>query len=151
MGANYSFGEVIFISIDAKRFTTPDRFPRNIRINHNPNISNFRKIDEEKMGLNYQYNVSYEAVGYIRMEGELLCKGPAAEIEESWKNEKKLPPDFMEKVLAYLLNQAGFEAMIIAKKLKLPFPLPLNVPKISLQKKGEQGKTIERPYNPEVA
>ncbi len=57
----------------------------------------------------------------------------------------------MEKVLAYLLNQAGFEAMIIAKKLKLPFPLPLNVPKISLQKKREQGKTIERPYNPEVA
>jgi len=151
MAAKYSFGELIFGAIDAKRFTTPDRFPRNIRINHNPNISDFRKIDHERMIVQYQYNITYEGVGYIRMEGEILVRGDSEELEKVWKEEKRFPPEFMEKALSYLLSQAGFEAMLIAKKLKLPFPLPLNIPKISLQKKGEKGKTIERPYNPEVA
>ena len=156
MGANYTFGEVLFTSIDAKRFSSPDRFPRNIRINHNPNISNFNRLGEERMVLSYQYNISYEAVGYIRMEGDILVKGKMEEVnelEKSWQSDKKLPPEFMESVLSHLLNMAGFEAMNFAKKLKLPFPLPLNVPKISLQKKGgkPEGKTIQRPYNPEVA
>ena len=151
MGENYSFGDVLFASMEAKRFTTPDRFPKNIRINHNPNISNFRKLDDNRMVLGYQYNISFEAVGYIRMEGEILVRGPADTMDAAWNKEKKLPPEFMEKLLGHLLTQAGFEAMKLAQKLKMPFPFPLNVPKISLQKKEEKKKGAKRAYHPEVA
>ncbi len=156
MVGKFDYDRLVFASIEAKRFSSPGQFPKKIGINHNPNVSNFKKISDTKVLLNFQYNITYAAVGYIRMEGDILFEGPAAELEEVNREEGKLPPEFMEVVLQTIMAEAGFEAAIMAKKLQMPSPLPMNVPKVNLQKKDDGKKKakvqgVTKPYDFEVA
>ena len=53
------------------------------------------------------------------------------EILDGWKKDKKLPNDIMSSVLNTILSRCNVEALLLAREVNLPPPIPL--PKISVK------------------
>jgi hypothetical protein len=52
-------------------------------------------------------------------------------ISESWKKDKKIPKDIMSTVLNVVLSRCNIEAILFAREVNLPPPIPL--PKIQVK------------------
>ena len=86
-----------------------------------------------KFGFNF--NVTYEpGKATIDLEGEVIWVDKKEIIEETmktWKKEKKISPTIMTPVLNAVLQRSNMQALILAKELNLPPPIPL--PKVEIK------------------
>jgi len=123
-----------FTSIKAEKSSTPKG---------DINITNNVKLDsmqEAKMGLDkkntalkigYTYTTDYSPeFAKIEVKGELIILEEAAkasEIMKHWAKDKGkgLDPKFAAFVLTNIMKRCALEAIILAKELSLPSPIPL--------------------------
>ena len=123
---------------------------QNIRIENNVGITNVEEssvLDPKKSLLRFEFafTCKYDpGLGNIELYGEIVemfDKELSVKVLDSWKNEKKLHPDIMAKILNNVLSRANIEAIIISKELGLPSPIAM--PKVEVKPKSElheQGK-----------
>lgn len=86
-------------------------------------------IKQDALKFGFSFTVKYEPdMANIILEGEVLWvekkEGIDAAIKQ-WKKEKKIKPEIMTPVLNAVLQKSNMQALILAKELNLPPPIPL--------------------------
>jgi hypothetical protein len=132
-------------SIEARRYVEPDDKPRQIRIDHNSQISQVMNNAEKQLSIDFQYTASYGSIGMIKLDGTIVCEeNEAKQLAKDWQNTRKMPDQFASNIHTAIMQTCIPEAVGIAKDLGLPPPIPL--PQVQLSsdpKKGQIQSGIE--------
>ncbi|HIH00118.1 MAG TPA: hypothetical protein HA258_05990 [Thermoplasmata archaeon] len=132
-------------SIEARRYVEPDDKPRQIRIDHNSQISQVINNQENNLIIEFQYTSSYGSIGMIKLEGTILSEDPEAkQLAKEWLDTRKLPDQVASTIHTAVMHTCVPEAVGIAKDLGLPPPIPL--PQVRLgadPKKGQSQSGVE--------
>ena len=132
-------------SIEARRYSDPDQKPRQIRIDHNSQITQVNNTSENVASVEFQYTASYGPVGMIKLEGILLYEDSnVKKIVREWQSTRKMPNDIASRIHTAVMHACVPEAVGLAKNLGLPPPIPL--PQVRLGATPTSGQT-----GPEVA
>ena len=87
------------------------------------------------MKFHFEFVANYEPkLGVMSMNGFLTFFDKPEKIKEivdGWKKDKKVPKDIMSTVLNTVLSRCNVEALIFAREVNLPPPIPL--PKIAVK------------------
>ena len=134
--------------IDGQRLIDAREKPKHIRIDHNTTITVMTEIDDSTVGIDFRYTVSYGHVGPIRIEGKLDYIGEAKEILKLWKTEHRMVNKVAEEVHNTILNNGTFEAVVLSRKLNLPPPIKMEIPRVKF---SDKKKKVAPDYSPEVA
>ena len=79
-------------AIEARRYVEPDDKPRQIRIDHNSQISQVMNNAEKQLTIEFQYTASYGPIGMIKLDGTIVCEDPdAKQLAKEWLDTRKLP------------------------------------------------------------
>jgi hypothetical protein len=134
-------------SIEARRYVEPDDKPRQIRIDHNSQISQVINNAEKQLIIEFQYTSSYGPIGMIKMEGTIVSEDPEAkQLAKEWIDTRKLPDQVASNIHTAVMHTCVPEAVGIAKDLGLPPPIPL--PQVRL---GSDPKKVQSQSGVEVA
>ncbi|KYK23158.1 hypothetical protein AYK25_02125 [Thermoplasmatales archaeon SM1-50] len=132
-------------SIEARRYVEPDNKPRQIRIDHNSQISQVMNSAEKTLIIEFQYTASYGPIGMIKLDGTIFSEeNEAKQLAKEWQNTRKMPDQFASNIHTAIMHTCVPEAVGIAKDLGLPPPIPL--PQVRLgtdPKKGQSQSGIE--------
>ncbi len=132
-------------SIEARRYVEPDNKPRQIRIDHNSQISQVMNSAEKTLIIEFQYTASYGPIGMIKLDGTIFSEeNEAKQLAKEWQNTRKMPDQFSSNIHTAIMHTCVPEAVGIAKDLGLPPPIPL--PQVRLgtdPKKGQSQSGIE--------
>lgn len=117
-----------------------------ISVNNNVALTNVEKSElvfgNEKQNIlrfDFEFNASYEPKGGKKVASIILHGGltyldqPAkiAELEKGWKKDKKIPREVMTPILNSILSKCNIEALVLAKEINLPPPIPM--PKVNVK------------------
>jgi len=132
-------------SIEARRYVEHDDKPRQIRIDHNSQISQVMNSAEKTLIIEFQYTASYGPIGMIKLDGTIFCEeNEAKQLAKEWQTTRKMPDQFASTIHTAIMHTCVPEAVGIAKDLGLPPPIPL--PQVRLgsdPKKGQSQSGIE--------
>ena len=131
-------------SIEARRFIDRNEKPRQIRIDHNSQVTQIQNKSNNQAVIDFQYTASYGAVGMIKIEGSLLYENPDAKrIAQEWIDKRKMPDQTAGQIHTAVMHSCVPEAVGIAKDLGLPPPIPLPQVRLGVNtKKGQAGPEI---------
>lgn len=119
-------------SIDAKRFTGPRA--KKVRVDLNGAITNVEAEDGDAR-VSFRYTTNYGTLGRIDIEGRLRYSGENGDkLVESWKESQRLDEKIAQQLYSAIMAACVSEAVIIARDLRLPPPIPLPpLPKTKFQ------------------
>ena len=129
-------------TIRAERYIEPDDKPRQIRIDHNSQVTRLVNTQDNNLTIEFEYKADYGPIGKIFLEGTLLCDDDDAKrIAKEWQDTRKMPDQFASTVHTAVMHACVPEAVGIAKDLGLPPPIPLPQVKLNTTttKPGQQG------------
>ena len=127
-------------TIEARRYVEPDDKPRQIRIDHNSQVTQVQPTGDQNLTIEFQYTASYGPIGMIKLEGNLLCDDDdAKKIAKEWLDTRKMPDQFASTIHTAVMHACVPEAVGIAKDLGLPPPIPL--PQVKLNTSAKPGQT----------
>lgn len=119
------------LSIDGRRFSKFGEKPSNIRVNHNSQVVLINEISNREAGIDFRFTANYVGMGVINIEGKLVYEGDASAIVKLWAESRRMPDEVAKEVHGVIINNCIPEAMIIARDIRLPPPIPIQPPKIS--------------------
>ena len=132
-------------AIEARRYVEPDDKPRQIRIDHNSQISQVMNNAEKHLTIDFQYTASYGPIGIVKLDGTIVCEDTnAKQLAKEWLDTRKLPDQIASTIHTAVMHTCVPEAVGIAKDLGLPPPIPL--PQVRLgsdPKKGQSQSGVE--------
>ena len=132
-------------SIEARRYIDRNQKPKQIRIDHNSQVTQIQNKSNNQATIEFQYTASYGAVGMIKLEGSLIYENDdARKITKEWLDTRKMPNQVASHIHTAVMHACVPEAVGIAKDLGLPPPIPL--PQVRLGSKPSKGQ-----FGPEVA
>ena len=132
-------------SIEARRYIDRNQKPKQIRIDHNSQVTQIKNQSNNQATVEFQYTASYGAVGMIKLEGSLIYENDdARKITKEWLDTRKMPNQVASHIHTAVMHACVPEAVGIAKDLGLPPPIPL--PQVRLGSKPSKGQ-----FSPEVA
>ncbi|MBS3125692.1 hypothetical protein J4211_05615 [Candidatus Woesearchaeota archaeon] len=113
-----------------------------VQVNNNVALTNVEKTDfvvgpsnQGAAKFYFEFTAKYEPkiadmifVGFLTFVDE---PKKVTELVESWKKDKKLPKEVMSNVLNTILSRCNVEAMLLAREVNLPPPIPL--PKVTVK------------------
>ena len=113
-----------------------------VSVNNNVSIKDVEKTDltvgatkQNALKFHFEFAANYEPkLGHITVLGFLtFFEKPeqVKEIADSWKKDKKIPKEVMSSVLNTVLSRCNVEAILFAREVNLPPPIPL--PKVQVQ------------------
>lgn len=125
------------------------------KININNNIS-INEMNEAKIGIgsgdrqavriSFTFASTYtQDMAKLAFDGDLLLlleKKRAEQLVKEWSDDKKIPDDIAQKVMSHILERCNIQALLVAKDLNLPSPVPL--PKIDITQKGKQANASQQ-------
>jgi hypothetical protein len=127
-------------SIEARRYMEPEEKPRQIRIDHNSQISQVTSKMDKQLTIEFQYTASYGPIGMIKIEGTIIVEeNDAKQLEKEWLDTRKLPDQFASNIHTAVMHACVPEAVGIAKDLGLPPPIPL--PQVQLSSDPKKGQS----------
>ncbi len=115
-----------------------------VEINNNSSITSVESVDG-KVAVGFAFTSTYEPnVGAIRITGKLTVDDSPENVERAVKEweasgRKNLPADIAENIHNSIIYSCVTEAVILAREIQLPPPMPM--PHISItdkQKKQEE-------------
>jgi len=132
-------------AIEARRYVEPDDKPRQIRIDHNSQISQVIHNQDKQLTIEFQYTASYGPIGMVKLDGTIVCEDPdAKQLAKEWLDTRKLPDQIASTIHTAVMHTCVPEAVGIAKDLGLPPPIPL--PQVRLgadPRKGQSQSGVE--------
>jgi len=113
-----------------------------ITVNNNVTVTDVEKSDlalgtakQNAAKFHFEFKANYEPkIAVLTFNGYLtFFDKPEAvkEIVDGWKKDKKVPKEVMGSVLNTILSRCNVEAMIFAREVNLPPPIPL--PKVQVK------------------
>lgn len=111
-------------AIDAKRFSKRDERPQNIRIDHNSTVTLIAASGDDTANVDFRFTANFVGVGVIKIEGRLTWEGQATALAEQWQRSNNMPPEVAGQIHAAVLANCLPSAVLIARDLGLPPPLP---------------------------
>ncbi|MEW5937383.1 MAG: hypothetical protein AB1665_06170 [Candidatus Thermoplasmatota archaeon] len=133
------------VSIDARRFTKMGEHIRNVRIDHNSTVTMITELNEREAGIDFRFTANYQAMGIIKIEGRLIYEGDAAALARQWSAENRMPDEVASNIHSAVMSSCIPEAVLIARDLRLPPPIPM--PNVQIGK----GKQVKPSSGIEVA
>ncbi len=132
-------------AIKAERYMDLNTRPKQVRIDHNSNISRMEKINDRQAKVEFQYTTSYGPIGIIKLDGSLILEDDkAGKLVEEWTSTRKLPNEVAGNIHTAVMHTCVPMAVGIAKDLFLPPPIPL--PQVKFGKpttrKGQVGPEV---------
>ena len=124
--------------IEAKRFIEPQNAPREIRIDNNSTIISINRLDENTAKMDFKFTVTYSGIGVITIDGIVIYEGNAGEIIKEWKKKHRMPDEVAKEVHGTIINNCIIEAVILAKEVRLPPPIPPPAQFLQGKKKEEK-------------
>ncbi len=136
-------------SIEAKRFTKLSDRPPHIRIDHNSTVILITEINEHEASIDFRFTANYraveEVVGLIRIEGKIIYEGQAKNLVRQWTGTQQMPNEVANEVHTIIMSNCIPEAVMIARDLRLPPPIPMptvNIPPHQPPGKPRQGMEV---------
>lgn len=113
-----------------------------VQVNNNVALKDVEKTDlsigatkQGALKFIFEFTANYEPkIANMTMNGYLtFFEKPekVKEIVDGWKKDKKIPKDIMSAVLNTVLSRCNVEALIFAREVNLPPPIPL--PKVTVK------------------
>ncbi len=133
------------VSINAERFTGTNERIKNVRVDHNSTVTYINQLSDEEAEVKFRFTVSYSGVGMVKIEGKFIFTGDAGSLTTQWKDNGQMPSDVANQIHNSVLGFCIPEAVMLARDLKLPPPLP--IPKVNIAK----GPGKKQVYGPEIA
>ena len=112
-----------------------------VKVDNNVTLTNVEEADlsvgQSKQGVlkfHFNYTAKYEPkIADMNFTGYLtFLEKPekVKEITKSWEKEKKVPKEILSSVLNTILSRCNVEALILAREVNLPPPIPM--PKVQV-------------------
>lgn len=137
------------ISIDGKRFSKlGERIPH-LRVDHNTAVTNVTALNDKDAQFDFRFTVNYVGVGMIKIEGRVVWDGDARTLASQWAQSNALPNEVFNPVLAAIFGNCMPSAVVCARDLGLPPPLP--PPQIQTQKPAKMPGAKDARSSMEVA
>jgi len=131
----------ILTAMEGRRFPGPAKSqPTQVRIDHSNTITNIIIEGPGRAQIDFRYHVSYQGLGEVKLEGQLVYEGELSDLEKTWREQQRMPNKVAEQVHNTILSNGSFEVMQMARKLKLPPPIKIEVPRIHV-KDNSKGST----------
>jgi len=112
------------ISIEGKRFSRlGERIPH-LRVDNNTAVTSVAATSDKDAQMDFRFTISYVGVGMIKIEGRLVWEGEAKAISEQWSRTSALPNEVFGPVLQAIFSTCMPSAVVCARDLGLPPPLP---------------------------
>lgn len=132
---------VQFRNIEARRYQ--DQFTGKVRVDHNSNFQSVQQ-DGERLRIEFSFTTSYGAIGMIKVDGSLAWSGDVEAALAHWNEKRALPPAVAQEVHGAVLGACVPEAVLLARDLRLPPPMP--IPQVKMQ--GKPGEGALAPASP---
>ena len=129
------------LAIEGKRFSKMGEKPRNVRIDHNSSVTSVTEKSKNEAVIDFRFMANYQGLGVISIEGSLVFEGDAKEIVVQWRSQRKMPDKVATEVHQAIMSNCIPEAVIIARDIRLPPPVPL--PPIKFGGKPKDSTGIE--------
>jgi hypothetical protein len=136
---------VEIVSIDAKRFSKRGERIGQVRIDNNSTVTLVTEISDKEADVDFRYTATYGPIGTIKIEGRIIYEGDAPALAKQWGSKMNMPENVASEIHTAIMRTCMPEAVLIARDLNLPPPMPL--PKVNISKQKKTGKT----FGPEVA
>ena len=121
-----------FLSIDGRRFSKSGEVIRNIRIDHNSTVTLIVERNDREANVDFRFTATYSGIGVIKIEGTMIYEGDAPALARQWAEKKRMPDDVASEIHTTIMNNCLPEAVIIARDIRLPPPIPL--PQVNIRK-----------------
>jgi hypothetical protein len=118
-------------SIDARRFTKHGEKPKNIRIDHNSSVTLVTELNDKEANVDFRFTANYSGLGLIKIEGSLIFEGDASSLVQQWSTKNNMPNEIATEIHTTIMNNCIPEAMLLARDIRLPPPIPM--PKVNIQ------------------
>lgn len=119
-------------AVDAKRFSRLGERPPQIRVDHTTNVTNVTALSDKDAQIDFRFTVNYAGMGMIIVDGRIVWDGDAKAIASQWPQTKALPNEVFGQVLGAIFTNCMPPAVVLARDLGLPPPLP--PPQIQMRK-----------------
>ncbi len=136
---------VELVSIDAKRFSKRGERLGQVRIDNNSTVTLVTEISDKEANVDFRYTATYGPIGTIKIEGKIVYEGDAPSLAKQWSSNMEMPENVASEIHTAIMRTCMPEAVLIARDLNLPPPMPL--PNVNISKQKKDGKT----FGPEVA
>jgi len=133
--------------IDARRLAKPSQRVQNMRIDHNSTVTLITESGEREANVDFRFTANYraveEVVGIIRIEGTLVYEGKGREVARQWSSNGQMPNDVANEIHSSIMNICIPEAVVVARDLRLPPPIPIPQVNIPTAPPPQKGRSIE--------
>ncbi|MFQ5919989.1 MAG: hypothetical protein ACE5I4_08120 [Thermoplasmata archaeon] len=126
-------------SLEGKRFAKSGEKLKNVRVDHNSTVTRVYPVSEDS-AVDFRFTVNYSGVGVIQIEGSLNFEGDPS-LPQVWEKTGNMPEAVASEIHTAIMSFCIQEAVVIAKDLRLPPPIPL--PMIKLKGGGKQSSGME--------
>lgn len=110
--------------MEARRFQEGNPGPK-LRVDYNVATNTVTKRGED-LNIEFSLTASYGPLGMIKFEGNLLHRGSNVdEVVANWSEKRQLPQEIATEVHGGIFAGCMPDAMMMAKNLRLPPPIPL--------------------------
>ncbi|MFQ6127319.1 MAG: hypothetical protein ACE5QW_00200 [Thermoplasmata archaeon] len=113
------------LAVEGKRFYKMGEKPTNVRIDHNSSVTLITEKNKKEAAIDFRFTANYQGLGVISIEGSLIYEGDAKEIATQWRTQRKMPDKVATQVHQAIMSNCIPEAVVIARDIKLPPPVPL--------------------------
>jgi hypothetical protein len=107
-----------------------------VSVNNNVAVKDVEKTDltfgaskQDALKFTFEFKASYEPkIATMIFEGTVTYFDKPEQIEtlyKGWKKDKKVPPEVMTPILNSILTRCNVEALLLAREVSLPPPIPL--------------------------
>jgi len=121
-------------TIDARRLAKGPPRTQNLRIDHNSTVTLIQETSEREASIDFRFTANYraveEVVGIIRIEGSLVYEGKGREVARQWSSTGQMPNEVASEIHTTIMNVCIPEAVVVARDLRLPPPIP--IPQVSI-------------------
>jgi hypothetical protein len=136
-------------TVDGRRFVKPTDRWMNLRVDHNSTVTLISELGERQASVNFRFTANYHAseavVGLIQLEGNLVWEGDAKALVTGWSSSGQMPPEVAQEIHTVIMSNCIPEAVILARELRLPPPIP--IPQVNIQQQAAKPKG----RSPEIA
>jgi hypothetical protein len=129
--------------IEAKRFSKQGEKLNNIRVDHNSSVIQINKLPDGTALLDFRFTTNYVGMGYIKIEGQLVLVGEIEPVIEEWTKTGSMPADVANIVHNTVVPNCIPTAMLVARDIRLPPPVPFPRINIQQQKKATASSGME--------
>ncbi len=143
---------VEFSLIDGRRLLPASQVFPNMQIVTNSTVTLISESSEKEATVSFRFDTNFRGmemiVAVIQIEGHLTYEGKSAsrDLARQWSTTNQMPPDVASEIHSAIMMACIPEAILVAKDLRLPPPIP--VPGVQIAGQAPQGPPRR---SPEVA